>query len=161
MPPSRREPSSVIWSWRGGDSEEHARVREAAAARQRGLLGGLIGLSIAAGLFFFWERPLPAAVVAAVALLFTLLALLAPLTAYKALTRALDRLGHAVGTAVTWLLLTVLYYLLFLPLGWFLRLRGKLAITKSFDPRRPSYWISLEDRREKSAGTPESYRRQF
>ena len=157
MPTSRREPSSVVWSWRGGDNEEHARAREAAAARQRGLLGGLIGLSIAAVFFFFLKRPVPAAVIAAVALLFTLLALLAPLTAYKALTRALDRCGHVVATAVTWLLLTLLYFLLFLPLGWFLRMRGKLAITRGFDPRRPSYWVSLEDR----VRTPESYRRQF
>jgi hypothetical protein len=96
-------------------------------------------------------------VIAAVALLFTLLALLAPLTAYKALTRALDRFGHVVGTAVTWLLLTILYFLLFLPLGWFLRLRGKLRVTRHFDPRRPSYWVSLEGR----TVTPESYRRVF
>jgi uncharacterized membrane protein len=157
MPTSRREPSSVVWSWRGGDNEEHARAREAAAARQRGLLGGLIGLSIAAVFFFFLKKPVSAAVIAAVALLFTLLALLAPLTAYKALTRALDRFGHVVGTAITWLLLTVLYFLLFLPLGWFLRLRGKLGITRGFDPQRPSYWVSLEDR----TVTPESYRRQF
>lgn len=157
MPTSRREPSSVVWSWRGGDNEEHARAREAASARQRGLLGGLVGLSIAAVFFFFLKRPVPAAVIAAVALLFTLLALLAPLTAYKALTRALDRFGHVVGTAVTWLLLTILYFVLFLPLGWFLRLRGKLRVTRDFDPRRPSYWVSLEKR----IPTPESYRRQF
>jgi uncharacterized membrane protein len=157
MPPSRREPSSVVWSWRGGDNEEHARAREAAAARQRGLLGGLIGLSLAAVFFFFLKRPVAASVIAAVALLFTLLALLAPLTAYKALTRALDRFGRVVATAVTWLLLTVLYFLLFLPLGWFLRLRGKLRVTRDFEPRRPSYWVSRENR----TGTPDSYRRQF
>lgn len=157
MPTSRRESSSVVWSWRGGDNEEHARAREAAAARKRGLLGGLIGLSVAAVFFFFLKRPVPAAVIAVVALLFTLLALLAPLTGYKALTRTLDRFGHVVGTAVTWLLLTLLYFLLFMPLGWFLRLRGKLRVTRDFDPRRPSYWVSLENR----PVTPESYRRQF
>jgi hypothetical protein len=158
MPTSRREPSSVVWSWRGGDNEGHARVREAAAARQRGLLGGLIGLSVAAVFFFFLKKPVPAAVIAAVALVFTLLALLSPLTAYKALTRGLDRFGHLVATAVTWLLLTILYFLLFLPLGWFLRMRGKLRITRGFDPERSSYW---ENPLEGRTGTPESYRRQF
>ena len=157
MPTSRREPSSVVWSWRGGDNEEHARAREAAAARKRGLLGGLIGLSVAAVFFFFLKRPVPAAVIAAVALLFTLLALLSPLTGYKALTRALDRFGYIVATAVTWVLLTILYFLLFLPLGAILRLRGKLRIARDFDPRRPSYWVNLDNR----PATPESYRRQF
>lgn len=161
MPTSRREPSSVVWSWRGGDNEAHARTREAAAARKRGLLGGLIGLSLAAVFFFFLKRPVPAAVIAAVALLFTLLALLAPLTGYKALTRALDRFGHLVATAVTWVLLTILYFLLFLPLGWFLRVRGKLRIARSFDPRLSSYWVDLENRQENRPVTPESYRRQF
>jgi hypothetical protein len=147
----------VVWSWQGGDNETHARLREAAAARQRGLLGGLIGLSVAAVFYFFLKRPVPAAVIAAIALLFTLLALLAPLTAYKALTRALDRFGYLVATAVTWVLLTLLYYLLFMPLGWLLRVQGKLRIARGFDPRRPSYWVSLEDR----VPTAESYRRQF
>jgi uncharacterized YccA/Bax inhibitor family protein len=157
MPTPRQEPSSVVWSWRGGSDDENARAREAAAARKRGLLGGVIGLAAAAVFFFLLKRPAAAAVIAGIAVLFTLLALLAPLTAYKTVTRALDRFAHAVGTAVTWVLLTLMYSLFFVPLGWFLRLRGKLAITRSFDPRRPSYWSSLEDR----VRTPESYRRQF
>jgi len=150
-------PSEVIWRWNGGATEAQERAREAAAARKRGLLGGVIGLTVAAVFYFLLKRPVAAAVVAAIALLFTLLALLAPLTAYKSVTRALDRFAHAVGTAVTWVLLTVMYYLFFVPLGWFLRVRGKLAITRSFDPGLKSYWTSLEDR----ARTPESYRRQF
>jgi hypothetical protein len=150
-------PSAVIWRWNGGATEREEREREAAAARKRGLLGGAVGLAVAALFSFLLKRPVAAAVIAAVAALFTLLALLAPLTAYKSVTRALDRFAHAVGTAVTWLLLTFLYYVFFLPLGWFLRSRGKLAITRSFDPRLASYWTSLEGREP----NPESYRRQF
>lgn len=162
MPTSRQEPSApstpsdAVWRWNGGETEEQERAREAAAARKRGLLGGVIGLAVAAVFYFLLKRPVAAAVVAAIALLFTLLALLAP-TASKSVTRLLDRFAHAVGTAVTWVLLTIMYYLFFLPLGWFLRMRGKLAITRSFDPGLQSYWTSLEDR----ARTPESYRRQF
>jgi hypothetical protein len=157
MSTSRREPSSVVWSWRGGETAEQTRCRDAAAARKRGLLSGAIGLTIAAAVYFLLGKPVPAAVIAAVSLSFTLLALAAPLTAYKTVMRALDRFAHGVGTAVTWLLLTVLYVLLFLPMGLFLRARGKLGVTKAFDPRLPSYWKSLEGR----ARTPESYRRQF
>jgi hypothetical protein len=157
MSTSRREPSAVIWRGNGGETDPRERSREATAARKRGLLGGAIGLAVAAVFYFLLKRPAAAAVIASIALLFTLLALLAPLTAYKSVTRALDRFAYAVGTAVTWVLLTILYYLFFVPLGWFLRVRGKLAITRSFDPRLPSYWTSLEDR----ARAPESYRRQF
>jgi hypothetical protein len=153
----RREPSAVVWRWSGGETEPQKRAREAAAARKRGLLGGVIGLAVAAVFYFLLKRQEAAAVIASIALLFTLLALLAPLTAYKSVTRALDRFAHVLGMAVTWLLLTLMYFLFFLPLGWFLRTRGKLAITRSFDPRLPSYWTSLEDR----ARAPESYRRQF
>ncbi len=163
MPRSTQEPSTpsapseVVWRWNGGETAEQERAREAATARKRGLLGGVIGLAVAAVFYFLLKRRVAAEVVAAVAVLFTLLALAAPLTAYKSVTRALDRFAHAVGTAVTWVLLTIMYFLFFLPLGWFLRMRGKLAITRSFDPGLKSYWTSLEDR----ARTPESYRRQF
>jgi len=153
---TKREPSSVVWSWRGGD-DDPARAGEAVAARRRGLLGGVVGLAVAALVYFLARRPVAAAVIAAITLGFTLLALLAPLTAYPIVTRWLDRFAHAVGTAVTWVTMTLVYYLLLLPLGLILRARGKLAITRGFDRRLPSYWTGLEER----ARTPESYRRQF
>jgi hypothetical protein len=53
--------------------------------------------------------------------------------------------------------MTLLFYLVFLPLGAFLRARGKLGISKGADRRLASYWISTEERQP----TPESYRRQF
>ena len=68
-----------------------------------------------------------------------------------------DRFAHAVGSAVTWVLMTVLFYLVFLPAGLFLR--RKLAITKGADRRLPTYWIATEERER--ARSPESYRKQF
>lgn len=159
MSPTQKLPSAVVWDWRGGDQEGARRAREAAAIRRRGLIGGAVGLTVAALVFFLWKRPVPAAVIAAVALLLSLPSLLAPLTAGRSVGRALDRFAHAVGTGVTWILMTLLYYLLFLPVGLILRGRGKLGITRGFDPRRPSYWTSVEERER--ARTPESYRRQF
>jgi hypothetical protein len=156
-PAVRREPSAVIWSWHGGEAEEQARAREAAAARRHGLLGGAVGVTLAAALYFLAKRPHTAAVVATVTVLTTLLALAAPLTGWKAFTRVLDRFAHGVATGVTWMLMTVLYFVVFLPLGLFLRTRGKLAITRAFDSRLSSYWKSLEG----AARPPESYRRQF
>jgi hypothetical protein len=159
MAQTKRLPSAVVWDWRGGETEESRRAREAARIRRRGLIGGAVGLAAASLVFFLWKKPVPAAVIAAVALLLSLPGLVAPLTAGRAVARALDRLGHAVGTGVTWGLMTVLYYLLFLPVGLVLRARGKLGIAREIDPRRPSYWTSVEERER--ARSPASYRRQF
>ena len=154
---SRAEASSVAWSWRDrAAGEAAARVREAAANRRKGVIGGVIGLTIAALIYFVFDRPVAAAVVAGIAVVIALLALASPLGLYKGLTRALDRFAYFVGSALTWILMPVLFYLVFLPMGLLLRARGKLAISKSADPRMPTYWKSTE--REK---TPESYRKQF
>lgn len=155
---SRAEAAATAWAWRErAGSREEARAREAAAARRRGALGGAVGLAVAAVLYFFFHRPVAGGVIAAIAAVFTLLALASPLSAYKALTRVLDRFAHAVGAAVTWVLMTVLFYLVFLPVGAFLRARGKLAISRGADRRLPSYWTSTEEREP----ALESYRRQF
>jgi hypothetical protein len=154
---SRAEASSIAWSWRDrAAGEAAAREREAAANRRKGVIGALIGLAVAALLYFVFHRPMAAAVVGAIAILIGLLALTSPLGLYKGLTRALDRFAHAVGSGVTWVLMPVLFYVVFLPIGLLLRARGKLAISKSADPRMATYWKTTE--REK---TPESYRKQF
>jgi len=148
-----------VWDWRGGPKEESRQDREAAAVRMRGLIGGAIGLAFAALVFFVGKKPVPAAVIASVATLLSLPTLVAPLTAGRTVARALDRFAHGVGTIVTWVLMTLLYYLLFLPAGLLLRAGGKLGVTRGFDPRRPTYWTSTEEREK--ARTSESYRRQF
>src|SRR3954447_3542257 len=114
MPNEVREPSAVIWNWRGGEDPD-TRAREAAAARKRGLLGGVIGLAAAAVIHHF--RPTAGFVVGSIALLFLGLALVSPLGLYPRLMRLFDLFAHAVGTAVTWVLMTVLYYFFFLPAG--------------------------------------------
>ncbi len=159
----KREPSAVVWVWREGregregETGTGAQSHEASAVRTRGAIGAAVGLAVAAALWLYWERPVVAAVVAAVALALSLPALLAPRTAGRAVTRALDRFGHAVGTGVTWVMMTMVYYLLFLPVGLVLRGQKRLGITRSFDPRLTTYWIPADDR----ARTPDSYRKQF
>ena len=153
----KREPSAVVWTWREGKAAKPAQAHEASAVRKRGAIGVAVGLAVAAALWLLWARPVAAAVVAAVALALSLPALLAPRTAGRAVARALDRFAHAVGTGVTWVLMTLLYYLLFLPVGLVLRGRKKLGITRSFDPRLATYWSPAHDRPR----TPDSYRKQF
>jgi hypothetical protein len=158
MPNEVQEPSAVIWSWRQeGDPGARARAAAAAAvaARGRGLLGAAIGLAVAAVVHHF--RPTAGFVVGGITLLFLLVALAAPLTLYPKVTGLLDRFAHAVGTAFTWLLMTLLYYLFFLPVGLLLRAGHKLAITTRFDRGLPSYWSAADERQR----APEAYRKQF
>jgi len=172
MPESTINPSAqaaaVAWNWRDrATAGAAALAREAAANRRKGLIGGAIGLAFAALLHFVFHKERSAEVIAAVAVLVALLALASPLGAYKVLARWLDVFAHAVGTAVTWVLMAVLFYLVFLPAGLILRARGRLGITLGNHPgnnpdadrRLPTYWIATEERER--ARTPESYRKQF
>ena len=150
--------SSVAWDWRArAAGNEQARAREAKASRRKGLIGALINLAAAAALYFFWDQPRTAAVITAIAIAIVLMALLSPLGLFKRLSRGFDRLAHAVGAGVTWVLMPVLFYLVFLPVGLFLRARGRLAVSRHADRRLPTYWTSTEER----VRTSESYRKQF
>ncbi len=154
--PERMDPSAVAWDWRhAADTTIKDDAKANAAARKRGVIGGLVGLLIATAAYFFW-RPGVAWVIAGISLSLALLAVAAP-PAYRKVAGLLDRFGHAVGMAVTWVLMTLLYWLLFLPVGLLLRARKRLAVTTHPDRRLPSYWASTEGK----PWTAESYRKQF
>jgi hypothetical protein len=156
----RAEASSVAWTWRDRAAlGATSLAREAAANRRKGLVGGAIGLAFAALLHFGVHKERSAMVVAGVAVLVALLALASPLGAYKVLIRGLDVFAHTVGAAVTWGLMAILFYLVFLPAGLILRARGKLGVSKGADRRLPTYWIATDERER--ARTLESYRKQF
>ena len=131
------EAAKVVWQWRrpaaGGED-----AGAAAAARRKGLAGGAIGLAVATALYFW--KPQMALVVAAIAVATTLLALVSPLGGFRAFTKALEGFAHGVGMALTWLLMALAYYLLFLPVGLLLRAMGKLHVTRGGDASRSTYW---------------------
>jgi hypothetical protein len=139
------------------DALGERRTREAREARQQGMIGGVVGLAVAAVFAWLLHRPTAAMVVATIAVLFAALALAAPLTLYRRVRAVLDKLGHLVGTAMTWLLMTILFYVLFLPVGLVLRAMGKLAFTRFADPALDSYWTRTEGRPH----TLDTYRKQF
>jgi hypothetical protein len=157
---SKAQAAAIAWSWRDRAGDKTAALaREAAANRRKGLIGGAIGLAFAALLHFGVHKERSAMVVATIAILISLIALASPLGAYKVLIRWLDVFAHAVGAAVTWVLMAILFYLVFLPAGLILRARGKLGISKHSDKRLPTYWIATDERER--ARTLESYRKQF
>lgn len=153
-------PAAAWPAWRAAAPVDAAAE---AASRRRGLRRGAfvraaIGLAIAA-LLALW-KPLFGAVVAAIALVLLAVALAAP-GAYARLAGGLERFGVWVGRAMTWLLMPLLFYLLFLPVGWALRTAGKLRITRGADPSRATYWDTPEPGQGWGGRGAESYRRQF
>jgi len=120
----------------------------------------VVGLGAAALLYLFWS-PVAAAVVGSIATVLLLLALASPLGLYRRIDGWLARFAHAVGLAVTWLLMPLLYYLVFLPVGLLLRLRGRLRLTRELDPRASSYWIVRGGDDASKDAKVHDYHRQF
>jgi hypothetical protein len=155
-------PTPWIWPpWKPGEdaarAAEDARLRRA-ALRRSGALQAAVGAA-AALLLAFWKPPL-AVVVGAIAVALLALALAAP-GGYARVAAALERFGRAVGQAMTWLLMPLLFYLLFLPVGLALRTAGKLRLTRGADPARATYWEEPVPGHAWGAGGEEQYRRQF
>jgi hypothetical protein len=155
-----------VWDWRaaagsartaGAGGTTPGSAAAARAARVQGAIGGAVGLGIAAALALLLHRRGMAMVVAAVAVAVALCALVSPLGLYRGLRRALDRFGSWVGTVVTWLTMTLVFYLMFLPVGLILRAAGKLSLTRFADPSRATYWTPTDNRPH----TADSYRKQF
>jgi hypothetical protein len=155
---SRPEASAIAWNWRArAGLATDSLAREARSLRIRGAVGGVVGLAFAALLYLVGHKVRTAEVVAGIAVVLALLALAAPLTAFKKVNHFLEIFARGVATGVSWVLMTFLYYVVFWPTGLVLRAGHKLGITQGADRRLPTYWISTGDRE-----TPlESYKRQF
>ncbi len=158
MTDSTLSPSAVIWNWRRDPAGE-ARALAAAArgARVRGAIQGAVGLTVALLVAFVFHRPTLASVIASIAGVVTLLALVSPLGAFRWLTGGVEKLGRAIGLTMTWILMPLIYFLFFVPVGLYLRARGKTGITRGADAKLPTYWISTEAQPQ----GPETYERQF
>jgi hypothetical protein len=154
----RPAPSAVVWPWRERPARDEARHLAAIrSARRRGLIQGVVGLAVATLVAFVFSKPLLALFIGSIGSIVGLSALFSPLGIYGWITRAVERLGYGIGTALTWLLMPLIFYFLFLPVGLYLRARKRLGITRSADPKLPTYWISTAERKS----TRESYDRQF
>lgn len=153
-------PGEAVWPWRRETADD--RSQAARSARRRGAVQAAVAFVVAA-LLLLW-KPILAAVVAAIALAVLLLALASPLGGFARLERGVERFAHAVGLAVTWLLMPLLFYLVFLPVGLVLR-RGRLRFTGNPDRALPTYWQRRADADGEPSGWQrggrDSYRRQF
>ena len=77
-----------------------------------------------------------------------------------ALFAKIEKVGHWIGkvagTAITWLLLVPMFYLVFVPGRLILMLRGIDPMCRQFPTDAPSYWVP-----RKPVSGPDSYKRQF
>ena len=149
--PTHQPASAAIWTWRPAPTDPVAARR----TRLGVFVRSGIGLVLAA-LLALW-KPVLGAVAAGLALLFLTLALASPRGLYPRVERGVAAFARAVGLAVSWITLTLVHFLVFLPLGLLLRATGRLRITRSPDPGAASYWRPAD----RKGGGPERYERQF
>jgi hypothetical protein len=71
--------------------------------------------------------------------------------------RAWMRLGDLLHRIVSPVVLGVMYAVLIVPVGLFMRLFGRDALRLKSSPESPSYWLA----REESAFSPERFKNQF
>lgn len=134
----RPEAAAVIWTW----SERAPSATPAfATGRNRvvGTLQGLGALAVGSAIFLLWSR-MVGTVVLSVGTIVLLSALISPGGLYLAVRGTFAALGHATGTALSWLLLVPIFYLVFLPFGLLLR-RGRAdRLKRYFERDADSYW---------------------
>jgi hypothetical protein len=85
-----------------------------------------------------WRGGTGPAVLAGLAAALALVAWVAP-ARYAPIQRALDRIIHWLLTAITWVLLGLVYFLVFTPLRFVRSLAGRDPLARQPDPAAPSY----------------------
>ncbi len=115
--------SRQVWNWR---DDTPTRRREAAVARLRrtGLVGGVVALVAGTVLNLVLGHVIVGRLLVTLGALQTMAALWRPHLLASPL-RWLQRFGQLVGAGLAWLLLTPLWLLVFVPVGWWLRLRRR------------------------------------
>jgi hypothetical protein len=149
-------PSAVVWSWREPPPDPHA-AEHRRASRLDGLRQALIGTAIGVAVFFLLSWIL-AVVAWGVSALLLLAAMLSPTRIYRGIQIGVSAAARAVGTALTVVLLTPLFFLFFMPFRILLRSGRRDRLARAFpEPSASSFWID----RDGAEVTAESYRRQF
>lgn len=144
--------ADAVWSSRNVAADAPARPRPVLrAAISRALI-----LFVLSAVFYFWLGwvRIPAAMAVAGAAMIVLGA--AWRRGFAAVDRFAVRFGRLIGQALTWGLLTPLYWLFFAVIGNLARLTGKDPLLRRFETGTGTYWI--ERGRDSK---PKDYSRQF
>jgi hypothetical protein len=151
----RPEAAAAIWRW-GEAADPASRGPSAASLRLRGSLQALLGIAIGAALWTFVST-LAGVIVTCTAGGIGIAALASPCGLFAWIERGFSRLGELLGSGMTAILMPLVFYLIFLPLGISFRRGRRDAMRRFFDPQAPSYWSLREGARAGSR----SRRRQY
>ena len=111
--------------------------------RTFGLSLGVVCL-VWAGVFYWRGRTGPIPWLLGASPLLMLLAAVAPM-ALRPLHSVWIPAARGLANALTWLLLTAVFYLVFTPYGMIARILGKDPLERKIDRDRSSYWIARDD----------------
>jgi hypothetical protein len=142
--PGRPEAAAAIWDWRGRRPSTVG-----AHDRRRGAIRAVVGAAIGAILLAIgWTT------VGTVALVLAGLSLALAIVAPHHLARITAGLASAVRTVTTWVLMTVIFYAVFVPFHLLARRGRRDAMKRFYDRAQASYW-------HRRAGAPSRYERPF
>jgi len=160
LPDTLMNASSTIWAWRE-DAHQTSRASTLHKLRKTGIIRALIGAVIGAviyGLLIYFERaPTIAYIAWSLSGVVLVAAVVSPGWAYKGIEKAVGRFAVWVGTGVTVLLLTPIYFLVFMPFRFLFRTGTRDRLLREFPGGADSYWVQ----RSGKSVDPEYYRRQF
>jgi len=143
-----RRVMQATWNWQDTGAGAQAAARRRAGLRRQALVNAAVTAAVGLAFWRLLDHALLPRVLWAVAAAMALIGLLAP-----AYFRPVRRLGaataHAVGVALTYLLLVPLFYLFFAPVGLVLRVLGKDPLHLRRKPEGVSLWLH---RRPKGRG---------
>ncbi len=152
--PGRAKAAAAIWDWRG----EHSQTPAARSSRPRlrGTLQALAGAGVGALIFALLSR-IAGTVVMSIAAVILLSALLSPAGLYAGIERLFAALGRRVGTSLTWIVLPLLFYLVFLPFGMIFRSGRRDPMKRFYEADAESYWSPRQVGRSGSASRTRQY----
>lgn len=95
------------------------------------------------GIILFWRGKEGAPYVIGLAFLFSLAALVSP-SVLRPVEHAWMALARVLSIVMTYVILTLTYYLIITPMGLILRLFGKDLLQKKYKSANTSYWVPVE-----------------
>lgn len=118
------------------------------------LLQAVIPISVGA-FFYFKGKPVAAGILCGIGALLLISGFFIPVLFAK-IEKAGRWFGKLVGTAITWILLTPMFYLVFVPGHLILMMRGIDPMCRKFPTDAKTYWVP-----RKPVVNVDEYKRQF
>ncbi len=142
--------SETVWNWKSSPEPVKAPRKTLKALAQASIMA-----LAAAFLWFYLQHPIAGGVLFALAGLVLVAGLFAP-PLYSLFEKAGAALGAWTARAISYLSLTLFFWLCFAPGRLIIQLRGKDPLRMKLDTQAPSYWTTRTLNR-----APERYERQY